>query len=52
VLARSSELFESMFSLPQPSSEDDDVQECPIVPVYDDDPTELGILVKAIYDAH
>lgn len=49
VLARSSELFESMFSLPQPSSEDNDGEECPVVPVYDD-PTELGILVKAIYD--
>jgi hypothetical protein len=53
VLARSSELFESMFSLPQPSSSSpegglSDV-DCPVIPAYDE-PGELGALIKAIYD--
>jgi hypothetical protein len=49
VLARSSELFESMFSLPQPSEDDGTITESTIIPVYDN-PKELSAFVKAIYD--
>jgi hypothetical protein len=50
VLARQSEVFETMFGLPQPESVDiERVEGCPVVRMYDH-PSELGTLLKAIYD--
>ena len=53
VLARRSQVFESMLQLPQPSvdralNETDD-ESCPVVEMYDH-PTELANFLTAVYD--
>ncbi|TFK88189.1 hypothetical protein K466DRAFT_614475 [Polyporus arcularius HHB13444] len=50
VLARHSEVFQSMFELPAPTAEDVEVAEgCQFVRMYDR-PTELSALIRALYD--
>ncbi|KAI0648129.1 hypothetical protein C8Q79DRAFT_905508 [Trametes meyenii] len=50
VLARHSEVFQSMFELSTPISGDVDVAEgCPVVHMHDR-PTELSALIRALYD--
>ena len=52
VLARQSEVFETMFDIPQPTSSVDAVEQidgCPVVRMYDH-PNELSDLIKALYD--
>ena len=51
-LARSqrSEVFESLFDVPQPSGEIEMLEGCPVVRTYGDKPHELGIFIKALYD--
>jgi hypothetical protein len=53
VLARQSEVFETMFDIPQPASSSVDSVEqidgCPVVRMYDL-PNELSDLIKALYD--
>lgn len=50
VLARHSEVFQSMFELSTPISGDVDVADgCPIVRMHDR-PTELSWLIRALYD--
>jgi BTB/POZ domain len=52
VLARQSEVFETMFDIPQPTSSADSVEHidgCPVIRMYDL-PNELSDLIKALYD--
>lgn len=52
VLARQSEVFESMFDIPQPAPVLDSIDQiggCPVVRLYDL-PNELSDLIKALYD--
>ena len=50
VLARHSEVFQSMFELPPPTAEDVEVADgCQVVRMYDK-PTELSALIRALYD--
>ncbi|EJF63484.1 hypothetical protein BD309DRAFT_919814 [Dichomitus squalens] len=50
VLARHSEVFQSMFELPSPDATDVEVAEgCQVVRMHDR-PTELSALVRALYD--
>jgi hypothetical protein len=52
VLARQSEVFETMFDIPQPTASMDSVEQidgCPVVRMYDR-PNELSDLIKALYD--
>lgn len=52
VLARQSEVFQSMLELPQPSSSGMDIEMedgCQVVRMYDKC-VELSLLLKAIYD--
>ena len=50
VLARHSEVFQSMFELPPPDATDVEVAEgCQVVRMHDR-PTELSALVRALYD--
>jgi len=51
-LSRHSEIFKSMFELPQPSAGSDveTLDDCPVIRMYDI-PVELGNLIKALYDA-
>ncbi|KAI9512411.1 hypothetical protein F5148DRAFT_1163101 [Russula earlei] len=52
VLARQSEVFETMFDIPQPASVVDSVEHidgCPMVRMHDL-PNELSSLIKALYD--
>ena len=51
-LARQSEVFETMFDIPQPTSSVDSVEQadnCPVVRMYDR-PNELSDLIEALYD--
>ena len=49
-LSRHSDIFKSMFELPQPSGADVEMlDDCPVVHMYDQ-PTELSNLIKALYD--
>ena len=50
MLARHSEIFQSMFELPPPSQADvEKVDGCQLVRMYDL-PSELSSLIKALYD--
>lgn len=50
VLARHSEIFQTMFQLPPPSQSDvETVDDCQLVRMYDL-PIELSNLIKALYD--
>lgn len=51
ILARHSEIFQSMFQMPPPESlpESEVLENCPIVPMYDSS-SELSNLIKALYD--
>ncbi|EGN98367.1 hypothetical protein SERLA73DRAFT_109815 [Serpula lacrymans var. lacrymans S7.3] len=49
VLARHSEVFESMFAIPQPDADLELYEGCQVVHMYDI-PTELSDLVVALYD--
>lgn len=50
MLARHSEVFQSMFELPAPITEDVEVADgCQVVRMYDR-PTELSALIRALYD--
>ena len=52
VLARQSEIFETMFDIPQPPPGLDPIEQingCPVVRMYDL-PNELSDLIKALYD--
>jgi hypothetical protein len=52
VMARASEVMQTMFALPQPEpggSDTEFIDGCSVVPMYDD-PTLLSVLVKALYD--
>ncbi|GLB38307.1 putative BTB/POZ domain containing protein [Lyophyllum shimeji] len=51
VLGRHSEVFEGMFSIPQPSSNSniETFEGCQVVPMYDL-PSDLSSLIKALYD--
>lgn len=49
VLARHSEVFQSMFEVAQPSSGSESYESCPVVRMYDL-PIELSNLIKALYD--
>lgn len=49
VLARHSEVFQSMFEVAQAPSDTDSVECCPVVRMYDL-PLELSNLIKALYD--
>ena len=51
ILARHSEVFQSMFDIPSPDvlSETEIFENCPIVPMYDLS-SELSNLIKALYD--
>lgn len=52
VLARQSEVFETMFDIPQPQLSVDSIEQfdgCPVVRMYDL-PNELSALIKALYD--
>lgn len=50
VLARHSEVFQSMFEVAQAEPDGADVADnCPVVRMYDR-PTELSALVRALYD--
>jgi hypothetical protein len=52
VLARQSEVFETMFDIPQPAPGLDSIEQvdgCPIVRMYDL-PNELSDIIKALYD--
>ena len=50
VLARHSEIFESMFELPPPVAEDTEmVDGCQVVRMHDL-PAELSALIRALYD--
>lgn len=50
VLARHSEIFQTMFDLPAPSQVDTEMLDnCQIVRMYDL-PSELSHLIKALYD--
>ncbi|KAJ2987782.1 hypothetical protein NUW54_g9324 [Trametes sanguinea] len=50
VLARHSEVFQSMFELATPGSSDIKLaQGCPVVRMHDR-PTELSALIRALYD--
>ncbi|KAH9850114.1 hypothetical protein C2E23DRAFT_836340 [Lenzites betulinus] len=50
VLARHSEVFQSMFELSTPIPGDDNVADgCPVVRMHDH-PTELSVLIRALYD--
>ena len=48
-LSRHSEVFQSMFQLPQPSSDVETMDDCQVVRMYDL-PAELSNLIKALYD--
>jgi hypothetical protein len=49
VLARHSEIFESMFTLPQEDSNVETVAGCPVVRMFDL-PWDLSNMIKALYD--
>ena len=49
VLARHSEVFQSMFEGSQPPPKEENVEQCPVVRMYDV-PVELSNLIKALYD--
>ena len=50
VLARHSEVFQSMFELPSPTATDVEVaDDCQVVRMHDP-PTELSVLIRALYD--
>ncbi|KAF7792600.1 hypothetical protein EIP86_003696 [Pleurotus ostreatoroseus] len=49
VLARHSEVFRSMFEVPQSVTGDEILDGCPVV-AMPDVPSELSVLIKAIYD--
>ena len=50
VLARHSEVFQSMFELPSPAATDIEIADgCQVVRMYDR-PTELSALIRALYD--
>ncbi|TCD70521.1 hypothetical protein EIP91_002866 [Steccherinum ochraceum] len=48
-LSRHSEIFKSMFELPQPTADAEILDECQVVRMYDL-PVELSNLIKALYD--
>lgn len=48
-LSRHSEVFQSMFELPQPTSDTEILDDCQVVRMYDL-PLELSNLIKALYD--
>jgi hypothetical protein len=51
VVARHSEVFQTMFEIPQPVGEPVEMLEgCPIVRMVGDRPNELGHIIKALYD--
>jgi len=52
VLARHSEVFETMFDIPQPTTTLDPMEQinCPVVRMHDR-PNELSYLIKALYDS-
>lgn len=52
VLARQSEVFETMFDIPQPAPGLESIEQvdgCPVIRMYDL-PNELSDLIKALYD--
>lgn len=49
VLARHSDVFQSMFEVARPLSGTANVEECPVVRMYDL-PIELSNFIKAVYD--
>lgn len=49
VLARQSEVFQSMFDVAQPPLDAENVEACPVLRMYDV-PLELSNLIKAVYD--
>ncbi|KZV70190.1 hypothetical protein PENSPDRAFT_631993 [Peniophora sp. CONT] len=50
VVARHSEVFESIFELPQPTGDAEAIDGCPVVHMVGDKPHELGNFLKALYD--
>lgn len=48
-LSRHSEVFKSMFELPQPAADGESLDSCQVVRMYDK-PVELSNLIKALYD--
>ncbi|VDC00778.1 unnamed protein product [Peniophora sp. CBMAI 1063] len=50
VVARHSEVFESLFELAQPVSEAESIDGCPVVYMVGDRANELGNFLKALYD--
>lgn len=49
VVARRSEVFDSLFELPQPMGDAETIDGCPVVHMGDR-PNELGDFLKALYD--
>ncbi|KAI0320196.1 hypothetical protein OF83DRAFT_641505 [Amylostereum chailletii] len=50
VIARHSEIFESMLSMPAPVEEDETIEGCQVAHLYHDAPQELSDFIKALYD--
>ena len=50
VVARHSEVFDSLFELPPPADESELIDGCPVVFMAGDRPNELGDFLKALYD--
>ncbi|KAI0345877.1 hypothetical protein BDW22DRAFT_1353483 [Trametopsis cervina] len=49
VLARQSEIFQSLFEVAQPPPDSETIEQCPVIRMHDI-PVELSNLIKALYD--
>lgn len=54
MVARHSDVFRDMFSIPQPPAgtyaSDDEIEGCPIVHIPDESPEDLEVFLDVLYD--